>query len=48
MALLLLWTPCAHAHVEPGQATGFVLGFRHPWSGLDHVLAMLAVGIAPG
>jgi urease accessory protein len=45
MALVLLWTPFAHAHVEHGQAAGFVIGFAHPWSGLDHVLAMLAVGI---
>ena len=45
MALVLLWTPGAHAHVERGQATGFVTGFGHPWSGFDHVLAMIAVGI---
>ena len=43
--MMLVWAPFAHAHVERGQATGFVLGFGHPWSGLDHVLAMLAVGI---
>jgi urease accessory protein len=45
MTLVLVWTSCAHAHVERGQATGFVTGFGHPWSGFDHVLAMLAVGI---
>jgi urease accessory protein len=45
MTLVLLWTPGAHAHVEYGQATGFVTGFGHPWSGFDHVLAMMAVGI---
>ena len=45
MTLVLVWTVCAHAHVERGQATGFVTGFRHPWSGFDHVLAMIAVGI---
>jgi urease accessory protein len=45
MALVLLWTPGAHAHGERGQATGFVTGFGHPWSGFDHVLAMIAVGI---
>jgi len=33
------------AHVEQGQATGFLSGLRHPWSGLDHVLAMIAVGL---
>src|SRR4029450_865490 len=45
MTLVLIWTSCAHAHVERGQAAGFVIGFGHPWSGLDHVLTMLAVGI---
>ena len=35
----------AFAHVERGQATGFITGLQHPWSGLDHVLAMIAVGI---
>jgi len=45
MTLVLIWTSCAYAHVERGQATGFVTGFGHPWSGFDHVLAMIAVGI---
>jgi urease accessory protein len=45
MTLVLVWTSCVHAHVERGQATGFVTGFGHPWSGFDHVLAMIAVGI---
>ena len=35
----------ALAHVETGQAAGFVSGFAHPISGLDHVLAMVAVGL---
>ena len=42
---LLLWAPAAHAHVEPGQAAGFLAGLGHPVSGLDHVLAMIAVGL---
>ncbi len=33
------------AHVQPGEATGFLSGFLHPISGLDHVLAMIAVGL---
>jgi urease accessory protein len=41
---LLLTTP-AQAHIQQGQAIGFVTGLEHPWSGLDHVLAMIAVGI---
>jgi urease accessory protein len=35
----------AFAHVQSGQAAGFVTGFLHPVSGLDHVLAMVAVGL---
>lgn len=45
IAAFLIWAPSLHAHVEHGQAAGFASGFRHPWSGLDHVLAMVAVGI---
>ena len=43
-AITALSTP-AFAHTNPGQAHGFVTGFLHPLSGLDHVLAMVAVGI---
>lgn len=39
-----LATPAA-AHVQVGRATGFGTGFLHPISGLDHVLAMVAVGL---
>jgi urease accessory protein len=35
----------AFAHTTTGAAQGFVTGFLHPLSGLDHVLAMIAVGI---
>ena len=35
----------AFAHVQSGQATGFLAGLLHPVSGLDHVLAMVAVGL---
>ncbi|MFO1207040.1 MAG: HupE/UreJ family protein [Burkholderiales bacterium] len=35
----------AFAHVQTGQAAGFLTGFLHPLSGLDHVLAMVAVGL---
>lgn len=41
----LMWATSAFAHVERGQAVGFVTGLEHPWSGLDHVLAMIAVGL---
>ncbi|KPK36705.1 MAG: Ni/Fe hydrogenase [Nitrospira bacterium SG8_35_1] len=45
LAVYLLWAPSAQAHVEQGQAVGFITGLEHPWSGLDHVLAMIAVGL---
>jgi len=35
----------AAAHIQPGEASGFLTGFLHPISGLDHVLAMIAVGL---
>jgi urease accessory protein len=44
LLLLLLATP-AWAHVQKGQAAGFVTGLEHPISGLDHVLAMISVGL---
>jgi urease accessory protein len=44
LALLLAATPLL-AHERTGQAAGFLSGLRHPVSGLDHVLAMVAVGV---
>ena len=41
----LLWVLPVHAHVERGQAAGFLTGLAHPISGWDHVLAMIAVGL---
>jgi urease accessory protein len=41
----LAWPAHAFAHVEAGRAEGFLAGLHHPVSGLDHVLAMLAVGL---
>lgn len=35
----------AMAHDGTGLAGGFAAGFTHPLSGLDHMLAMVAVGI---
>ena len=35
----------AFAHTGVGDAHGFAHGFLHPIGGLDHVLAMVAVGI---
>ena len=35
----------AHAHTGEGVAGGFLAGFSHPLGGLDHLLAMVSVGI---
>ena len=43
--LLALCVQPAFAHPQKGEAVGFLTGFRHPISGLDHVLAMVAVGL---
>jgi len=44
-AALLAWPARAWAHAQGGEALGFSSGILHPVSGLDHVLAMLAVGV---
>jgi urease accessory protein len=44
-AVLALAPLAALAHEEKGQAAGFLAGLAHPVSGLDHVLAMVAVGL---
>jgi urease accessory protein len=46
--LVLASTGLAHAHTGAEHAVSFAAGFRHPWSGLDHVLAMVAVGLWAG
>lgn len=35
----------ADAHTGTGLPGGFASGFRHPFSGLDHLLAMVSVGL---
>ena len=47
VTLLMLVAPggLAHAHVQTGEASGFLTGVGHPVSGLDHVVAMIAVGL---
>src|SRR5438094_2736755 len=44
-AALTLIPTAAFAHTGVGDAHGFVTGFAHPVGGLDHVLAMVTVGI---
>jgi urease accessory protein len=43
-ALMLTSTP-AVAHTGTGLAGGFASGFMHPLTGVDHLLAMVSVGI---
>jgi urease accessory protein len=45
LVVWLLWHTEALAHVETGEAGGLLSGLAHPVSGLDHVLAMVAVGL---
>jgi len=45
MLLAALWPSLAWAHTEEGRAEGFLAGLHHPVSGLDHVLAMVSVGL---
>lgn len=40
-----LWPQAALAHSSNTLAGGFIAGFAHPFSGLDHLLAMVAVGL---
>jgi urease accessory protein len=52
---LLRWMPwilascvlpsLAYAHVGVGQTSGFAHGFAHPLTGLDHIAAMVTVGL---
>ncbi|HEY5892197.1 MAG TPA: HupE/UreJ family protein [Chthoniobacterales bacterium] len=44
-ALVLLAPSLAQAHPGHGAHTHFLDGFAHPINGLDHILAMIAVGI---
>jgi urease accessory protein len=45
ITVTVLWPLHAWAHVDSGEAGGFITGLQHPVSGLDHVIAMLAVGL---
>jgi urease accessory protein len=45
LTVLFLSASSAFGHPLKGEATGFLSGFRHPISGIDHVLAMVAVGL---
>jgi urease accessory protein len=45
IALFILIPTAAFAHPGHGDAIGAAAGFLHPLGGLDHVLAMIAVGV---
>ncbi|KAE8177834.1 HupE/UreJ family protein [Photobacterium carnosum] len=45
---LTLFSPLALAHpghIGPHSATGFMTGFVHPFTGLDHLSVMIGVGL---
>ncbi|KQX42538.1 urease accessory protein [Devosia sp. Root436] len=45
LAILALSPTIAFAHAGIGDTAGFLHGFEHPVGGIDHVLAMVAVGV---
>ena len=45
LAALALSPTLAFAHTGIGDTVGFVHGFEHPIGGIDHILAMVAVGV---
>jgi urease accessory protein len=45
LVTFLLYAQTVEAHVNKGEAAGFLSGLKHPISGLDHVVAMIAVGL---
>ena len=45
LAILALSPTLALAHTGAGHTAGLMHGFEHPIGGIDHVLAMVAVGV---
>lgn len=45
VTLVAAVAPALWAHEESGRAAGLLAGLYHPISGLDHVVAMVAVGL---
>ncbi len=45
LVFVVLFPTMAFAHPDPLHAVGFVHGFEHPMGGIDHILAMVAVGV---
>ena len=44
-AIILFKTPAAYAHAFVGEDVSWLAGLLHPLTGIDHVLALLAVGL---
>ncbi|WP_421858484.1 HupE/UreJ family protein [Oricola sp.] len=44
-ALLVATASPAFAHLDPGEHGSIAAGFSHPLFGVDHILAMVAVGL---
>lgn len=45
LAFVILFPTMAFAHTGIGDTSGFMHGFSHPIGGIDHILAMIAVGV---
>lgn len=45
LAVIATMPSIAFAHTGVGDTSGFMHGFGHPISGLDHILAMVMVGV---
>ena len=45
ISLLIVMPEIALAHAPEGAGGGFVTGFLHPIMGVDHLVAMVAVGL---
>lgn len=47
LMMMTLWAlpAIASAHTAEGMSNGFTSGFGHPLTGLDHIVAMVAVGL---
>jgi len=42
---ILILAQSTQAHIVAGESGGFLSGLKHPWSGWDHICAMVAVGL---
>jgi urease accessory protein len=45
VSLWLCLSGTAQAHIQPGEGIGLLSGLEHPVSGLDHIVAMVSVGL---